>query len=631
MVQKSLQTTVNSSATKIVKYSKLSLCIYRKVLIIFIILMSEGTPLPSTILPATTNQGGILMKTPTSIRTQIQAATNEILPELVIKNVTFANLFTDEMERADVAIHNGKFVGIGSYNGEIELDGTLFTMVPGLIDAHVHIESSMLSPSQFQKIVLPRGTTTVITDPHEIANVTGIEGIRWMIEESKGCMLNVYHQIPSSVPATSFEDNGAVLTAEDIEPLFADEMVLGLAEVMDFPAVLSGREDMMKKLSSATSNGVVIDGHGAGLSGKQVNAYMAAGITTDHECVTVDEMMERVRRGMYVMLREGSAARNLHDLLKGYRKSISSRLLFCTDDKHIDDLLEEGTIDFHIRECLKAGLDIFSVLRMASLNAAQCYGLKGKGAIAPGYDADFILLKDVSSFDVESVWVKGIRYEDETLHSTADKTKNTVILGSYDKERLRLPIKSGQARVIEIVPNSIVTKNSVYSVPFIESFFKPDAEADFVKIAVVERHKGTGSAGVGIVKGFQLKRGAIATTIAHDSHNIICIGMNDEDMDAAICELANIGGGIVVVNEGKIMSSLSLPIGGLMTTVSPKELNSNYMDLMEALKKLGVTSYFSPLLTLSFLALPVIPSLKLTNKGLFDVDTFNFVDVDVDL
>lgn len=568
-----------------------------------------------------------MMKTPQQIKSQILAARNVILPELVIKNVQLVNVFTDEMERADVAVHNGKFVGIGQYKGEKEIDGTSYTMVPGLIDAHVHIESSMLSPSQFQKAVLPRGITTIITDPHEIANVQGLKGIEWMLKDSENCLLNYRYQLPSCVPATSFEDNGATLTAEDLAALYKQELVLGLAEVMDFPAVLSGQEDMMEKLSGAIMNDVPIDGHGAGLSGKDINAYLTAGITTDHECVKPEEMLERVRRGMYVMLREGSAARNLHDLLEGYSKELTHRLLFCTDDKHIDDLLEEGSIDYHVRSCLKAGIDFYSVMRMASLNAAQCYNLKGKGAIAPGFDADFILLNDVESFDIESVWVNGTRYEEEAAEVKEESFENTVVLGSYSKQLLHLPLTSDTARVIEIIPNSIVTKKAQYKVPVENGLFT--ANDEFAKMAVIERHKGTGSAGVGIVKGFNLQKGAIATTIAHDSHNIICIGTNDEDMDIAIRELEKIGGGISIACNGETIAALSLPIAGLMTTISPQQLNDEYSQLLVALSSLGITDAFSPLLTLSFLALPVIPSLKLTNQGLFDVDTFTFVDVNV--
>ncbi|MFS0784665.1 adenine deaminase [Bacillus sp. 1P06AnD] len=562
-----------------------------------------------------------------NLTNQIKAARNEILPDLVIKNVNIVNVFTDEFEKGDVAIHDGIFVGIGEYNGKREIDGSAYTMVPGLIDAHVHIESSMLSPSQFQHAVLPRGITTIVTDPHEIANVTGVEGIKWMLDDSKGCMLNYRYQLPSCVPATSFEDNGATLEAKDLEPFYQEEQVLGLAEVMDFPAVLSARPDMMEKLEGARNAGVPIDGHGAGLGGKDINAYLTAGITTDHECIQSEEMIERVRRGMYVMLREGSAARNLHDLLKGYSKEISHRLLFCTDDKHIDDLLEEGSVDFHVRECLKQGIDLFSIMRMASFNAAQCYGLKGKGAIAPGYDADFILLKEIDSFEVDSVWVGGEKYDSQPSVQKGGKFENTVKLGKYNQELLSLPMKSSKARVIEVIPNSIVTKNAVANIKVENGLFVTDTAGDTVKIAVIERHKGTGSVGVGIVKGFQLQQGAIATTIAHDSHNIICIGTNDHDMDTAIRELERIGGGISIACDGGVLSSLSLPIGGLMTTVTPAELNDNYSDLLTSLSRLGITTQFSPLLTLSFLALPVIPSLKLTNQGLFDVDTFQFVDV----
>ena len=569
------------------------------------------------------------MNTSSFIKAQIQAAQNKILPDLVIKNVTFVNLFTDEMETADVAIHNGKFVGIGQYSGQTEIDGTEYTMVPGLIDAHVHIESSMLAPSQFQKVVLPRGVTTVIADPHEIANVLGVEGIEWMLNDSENCLLNTRYQLPSCVPSTSFEDNGATLMAHDLEQLYHHPLVLGLAEVMDYPAVLSGEEEMMNKLVSAIGHNVPIDGHGAGLKGKEINAYLTAGITTDHECVHTDEMIERVRRGMYVMLREGSAARNLHELLKGYRKEISHRLLFCTDDKHIDDLLEEGTIDYHVRECLRAGIDIYSVLRMASLNAAQCYHLKGKGAIAPGYDADFILLKDVSSFDIASVWVNGIQYKETSVKKQDHYMKNTVVLGNYSKDYLQMPLRTGKARVIEVIPNSIVTKASIHEVTLENGSFKSEMESDLVKLAVIERHQGSGSVGLGIVKGFKLQRGAVATTIAHDSHNIICIGTNDEDMDKAIQELQLIGGGIAIAINGKITASLSLPVAGLMTIESPQQLNNDYGELLKGLYKLGITDAFSPLLTLSFLALPVIPSLKLTNQGLFDVETFTFVDVSI--
>lgn len=562
------------------------------------------------------------------LKTQIKAARNEILPELVIKNVDIANVFTDEIEKADVAIHAGKFVGIGIYKGENEIDGSGLTMVPGLIDAHVHIESSMLTPSQFEKVVVPRGVTTIITDPHEIANVSGVDGISFMLADSENCTLNIQYQLPSCVPATSFEDNGATLTNEDLEAIYPHEKVLGLAEVMDFPAVLSCDDIMIEKLCNARKRGVPIDGHGAGLTAEDVSAYLTAGITTDHECVKPEEMLERVRRGMYVMLREGSAARNLHDLLKGYKKEFSNRLLFCTDDKHIDDLLVEGSIDYHVRECLKAGIDLFSVLRMSSFNTAQCYNLRNKGAIAPGYDADFILLKDISSFDIQSVWVNGKKYEETKENNEQNKEyENSVKLGEYHKGLLQLPMLSNDARVIEVIPNSIVTKSTICKVTVSDGQFISNTSEDLVKMAVIERHKGTGSVGVGIVKGFNLQNGAIATTIAHDSHNIICIGTNDEDMDAAVLELAKMGGGIAIASRGEIKATLALPVGGLMTTIPPQKLNEDYEELLVALNDLGITNKFSPLLTLSFLALPVIPSLKLTNQGLFDVDTFSFVDV----
>lgn len=494
----------------------------------------------------------------------------------------------------------------------------------------------MVTPQQFSQVVIPHGVTTVIADPHEIANVSGSKGIQFMIDSAKDIPLNTYFMLPSCVPATPFEHAGASLTAEDLEPFYKEERVLGLAEVMDFPSVFHQEKGMMKKLTTANKLGKKIDGHAAGLSGDVINVYASAGIKTDHECVTPEEARDRLKRGMYVMLREGSAARDVSALLPVITDRNARRCLFVTDDKHLDDLIAEGSIDYNISLSIKGGLDPILAYQTATINAAECFGLPSKGAIAPGYDADLVFLDSLEDVKIEKVFLKGklmaengrfVGYS-ETKQTVPDSLTNTIHIQEIKMDDLQIPCSQGtSANIIEIVPNKIITKHIVEEINSKNGYFQPSVKLDHLKMAVVERHAATGNIGLGIVKGFGLKSGAIASTVAHDSHNIIALGTNDQDLLKAIYELKAMGGGLVVINENDVIASLPLEISGLMTASSFKDVNKMLKEIDAALMNIGFTGNFNPFLTLSFLALPVIPELKLTDMGLFQVKDFKHVDV----
>ncbi|WP_110113544.1 adenine deaminase [Bacillus sp. CGMCC 1.16541] len=571
----------------------------------------------------------------TFLQKQIASANKQMPVDLVIQNGKIIDVFTLSIIEGDIAIHNGQIVGIGDYEGIQTIDANGKYISPTFIDGHVHIESSMVTPSEFAKLVVPRGVTTVITDPHEIANVAGSKGIQFMLDDSEDLPLDVFVNLPSSVPATPFENAGAVLRAADLEPFFSHPRVLGLAEVMEFPSVRDGENDMLDKLLMAKKRGAVIDGHGAGLDATGINIYRTAGITTDHECITADEALDRVKRGMYVLIREGSVAKDLKQLLPAVTERNARRFLFCTDDKHLDDLLTEGSVDHNIRLAIKEGLDPLIAIQMASLNAAECYQLNGKGAIAPGYDADLVLLNDLHTLEIDSVYKNGmlVAKKNEFLNDSNKTTdssslQQSVHLPEITTTSFQLPISTGKANVMEIIPNSLVTNHLVEDVQTTNGYFEPSTERDQLKMAVIERHHLTGNIGLGIVKGFELKSGAIATTIAHDSHNIVAVGTNDEDLVLAVQTIQQIGGGIVLVKDGCVLHSLQLSIGGLMSTQNVNEVNDTLTHVHEALHELDVTEAFNPLLTLSFLSLPVIPSLKLTDKGLFNVKTFQHLKVE---
>ena len=566
----------------------------------------------------------------------IKASSKQIPCDLVIKNITVIDVFQNSTFVSDVAIHGKYIVGLGKYSGLNEIDGTGKYICPGLIDGHAHIESSLLTPREYYKTALLHGITSIIVDPHEIANVLGVEGINLMINLSKNIPLDFYFMLPSCVPATPFENSGAILNSSDLKPLYNNEKVLGLAEIMDIQSVINCESDIINKLYDAYKNNVIIDGHGAGFDIDKLNTYATSYIKTDHECHTYDELIERVRRGMYVHIREGTVAKNLKELIKGVSIHNSRKLCLCTDDKHIDDLLKQGSIDNSIRLCIKNGLNPEISIQMATLNPAECYGLKTKGAIAPGYIADFLILDSLHDFKISSVYKNGILVvkNNSLINKTDDyfeiNVKTTINIPNLTKKHFNISLQNKSIiNVIEIIPNSLKTNHIKIDVSTLsnQSEFTPCTEKDLLKIGVIERHNNTKNIGLGVVKGLKLNSGAIATTIAHDSHNLIVCGTNDDDMILACNKIKEIGGGIVIVNEGNLISHLKLEIGGLITNRSTEEVINDLSKLHLEIKKLCPSINFNPFLTLSFLSLPVIPEIKITDKGVFDVNNFKFINV----
>ena len=559
----------------------------------------------------------------------IKIANGEKRAPLVLKNANIINVFTNEIIYGDVAIYNGKIVGIGEYHGDDEIDLEGKYLSPAFIDGHVHIESSMVTPLQFSKAIVPRGVTTIIADPHEIANVRGLDGIKYILDSSEGLPLDVYMMLPSCVPATPFENSGAVLKAEDLEELIDHPRVLGLGEMMNYPGVINGDSEVLKKLKVFEE--YIIDGHGPLLEGKQLNAYVGAGIATEHECSTVEEMKNRLRLGMYIHIREGSAAKNLEELIQRVNKDSLRRCIFCTDDKHPSDLLRDGSIDYNIRLAIAKGIDPIDCIKMASLNAAECYGLRWKGAIAPGYFADMVVIDNLEDFNILEVYKEGklVAKDNKPLFSIEEidssSMVNTVNITEITEKDLKIYLESNKVNVIKLLPHSLITKKVERKVQLENGEFKP--QNDILKAAVVERHSKTGNIGLGLVEGFGLKNGAIASTIAHDSHNIIIIGDNDRDMLKAIYELERVGGGITIVSNGKIIDTLPLKIAGLMSQSPLEEVNEKLNKMLESSYEiLGVNREYEPFMTLSFIALPVIPDIKLTDMGLFDVSEFKFIE-----
>ena len=566
----------------------------------------------------------------------IKASSKQIPCDLVIKNITVIDVFQNSTFVSDVAIQGKYIIGLGKYSGLNEIDGTGKYICPGLIDGHAHIESSLLTPREYYKTALLHGITSIIVDPHEIANVLGVEGINLMINLSKNIPLDFYFMLPSCVPATPFENSGAILNSSDLKPLYNNEKVLGLAEIMDIQSVINCESDMINKLYDAYKNNVIIDGHGAGFDIDKLNTYATSYIKTDHECHTYDELIERVRRGMYVHIREGTVAKNLKELIKGVSIHNSRKLCLCTDDKHIDDLLKQGSIDNSIRLCIKNGLNPEISIQMATLNPAECYGLKTKGAIAPGYIADFLILDSLHDFKISSVYKNGILVvkNNSLINKTDDyfeiNIKTTINIPNLTKKHFNISLQNKSViNVIEIIPNSLKTNHIKIDVSTLsnQSEFTPCTEKDLLKIGVIERHNNTKNIGLGVVKGLKLNSGAIATTIAHDSHNLIVCGTNDDDMILACNKIKEIGGGIVIVNEGNLISHLKLEIGGLITNRSTEEVINDLSKLHLEIKKLCPSINFNPFLTLSFLSLPVIPEIKITDKGVFDVNNFKFINV----
>lgn len=546
---------------------------------------------------------------------------------LVIKNANVVNVFTDEIVRADVAVYEDVIIGVGQYSGENEIDAGGAYLAPGFIDAHVHIESSMVIPSSFMKVIMPHGTTTVIADPHEIANVAGAAGIRAMYKLTDELPLRVLFMLPSCVPATPFEHSGAKLVAEDMEQFMHKSRILGLGEVMDANSVINCSQEMLDKLRLFDKR--PIDGHAPMLEGMGLNAYRVAGAFSDHECSTYEEVKQKLATGMNILLRIGSAANNMDGVLRRIAKEKlpTRNMMFCTDDKHIEDIRREGHINANARMAVAAGIDPIDAIKMASYNAARAYGIRGVGAIAPGYKADMVLLEDLKDFKVKQVISRfGRPYTgEEQIPSPIlpPQVFNSVRLPEISKYDLALRCHVS-APVIKMIPHQLVTELVYRDVERDENGCFIPSEG-MVKLAVIERHHATGSMAVGILEGLGIKHGAVASTVAHDSHNLVVAGDNDEDMLMAIESLRDCGGGYSVVSRGVVLARLPLPIAGLMTAAPVNDVLEIQQALLDALYSLGAKRDSDPLIALSFMALPVIPAVKLTDEGLFDAVNFKFI------
>jgi adenine deaminase len=566
----------------------------------------------------------------------IEKAKNIQEVDLILKNGEIVDVFSLETFKADVAIYRGYIVGIGHFEAnEKEVDVSNQIIIPGLIDGHIHIESTMVRPSEFSRAIIKHGITTVVTDPHEIANVSGIEGIKFMLNDASKAIVDILMKLPSSVPATRFENNGATLTSHDLKDLLNYDEVIGLAEVMDYPSVVNHTQDMMDKIEMVKEKNLIIDGHAAGLSDGELDIYGIASIRNDHEAVNESEAIRRVRKGFNVLVREGSAAKDLLAILPAITERNCTRFSFCTDDKHLDELIAEGTINHAIKLAVKSGLDPLIAIQMATINNAICHGIENKGAVAPGYIADLLIVDNLKALTIQKVIKDGKFINTDSIQmdeqiGIPNNILNSVNIKPISKELLQIPLNKGQnANIIEILPGKIITKKRVDTVDLEDGYFKPNLEKDYLKMVVCERHKQTGNVGLGIVHGLKLTSGAIASTVAHDSHNIVAAGTNDEDLLLAIDELKNTQGGLVIVNKGEVLAQVQLPIAGLMSDKPYKMVVEQLSDLHEKLETIVDSHSQNIFMILSFLCLPVIPELKLTDKGLFDVAAFRHINVGV--
>ena len=556
----------------------------------------------------------------------IDVAAGREKADLVLKNATYVNVFSGELDTRDIAVAEGLIVGLGRYAGTQEVDMTGKIVCPGFLDAHIHLESSLVSPAEFARAVLPHGTTTVITDPHEITNVMGTDGIDYMLCATEGLPVDVQFMIPSCVPASPLDESGANLDYRDVDSFFDHPRVLGLAEMMNFPGVISGDSATVSKIVASQAHHKKIDGHAPGLSGDALNAYIAAGVYSDHECADMDDAMEKLRLGQFIMIREGTAAKNLEALMPLLRsEKYFSRCMFCTDDKHPSDLLEKGHIDYICREAVARGADPIMTVQVACLHAARYFLLNNRGAIAPGYLADFAIVEDLKDFHVVTVYKRGkLVYQDGTVADfPLPQIPEHLDKRAHDTFRMPVltPADFANARprgLIGMVPGQIITQDCGYASGV-------DTNADILKMAVIERHKNTRHIGIGYLKGYGLKSGAVATSVAHDSHNIICVGANDEDMAFAVNRIAWNHGGIVVVENGQILAELPLEIAGIMSDKPLGEVNTLLENAKQAAYTLGVGKDIDPFMTLSFMSLPVIPTLRLTTRGVVDVNTQQYV------
>lgn len=562
----------------------------------------------------------------------IKVARGEEEADLLLKNAKVVSVFSGDIHETNVAISHSRIVGLGDYRAKKGMDLKGLYLCPGFIDGHVHIESSMVTVPEFARAVVPQGTTSVVIDPHEIANVLGLDGIRYMLESSKYNPLSVYFMLPSCVPSTHMETAGAELLWYDLAMLLEGEWVLGLGEVMNYPGVLLCDPTVLDKIRAA--KGKRIDGHAPGLSGRDLVAYIAAGVRSDHECTTIEEAREKLRLGMYIMIREGTTTRNLEDLLPLVTPENSRRCMFVTDDRHPAELMDEGHINSMIKKAISLGLKPITAIQMATLNPAEYFGLDDKGAVSPGYRADLVVFDNFEDFNIKMVFRNGqIVAEEGEMLPLEVKPKKVPIRGSmnvnWEGVDFKVPAKGTRARVINIVPGQIFTTQLIEEVRVNDGLAVADVERDILKIAVIERHLASGNVGVGFIKGLELKKGAIASSVSHDSHNIVVAGTNDEDMLTAAVEVVSMGGGLVAAVGGRILARLPLPIAGLMSDKPLSEVRAQMDKLLATTSEMG-SSLHDPFMVLSFMALAVIPELKLTDKGLVDVTQFKLVPLFVD-
>lgn len=544
--------------------------------------------------------------------------------DLVLKNAKYLNVFSNEFLSGDIAVANGLIAGVGKYDGKTEIDVSGKLVLPGFIDAHIHLESSMVTPAEFAKAVVAHGTTTVITDPHEITNVMGIDGVEYMIQASQNLPIDVHFMMPSCVPATEIDESGAELDCKDIDLYLDNKKVLGLAEMMNYVGVINGDRNVLSKIVTSQAHHKKIDGHAPELSGNDLNAYIAAGVYSDHECSTFENALEKLRKGQFIMIREGTAAHNLKALMPLLTQQYYSRCMFATDDKHPSDLLYGGHIDYIVKQALKNGADPIVALKTATHHAARYFLLNNKGAIASGYLADIVVVNNLEDFNVETVFKRGkLVFDGEVKdfsaptvdEKLAEKCFDTFHLDSVTPSSFKVDGKLG---LIGLVGGELLTRN-------LGTADKIDVENDILKIACIERHKGTNHIGVGYVKGYSLKSGAVATSVAHDSHNIITVGCNDDDIAVAVNAIKDSKGGIAVVENGKIKALLELPIAGLMSDEPLTTVNEKLENAKLSAYELGADKSIDPFMTLSFLSLPVIPSLRITTKGVFDAENWKML------
>ena len=544
--------------------------------------------------------------------------------DLVLKNAKYLNVFSNEFLCGDIAVANGLIAGIGKYDGKTEIDVSGKLVLPGFIDAHIHLESSMVTPAEFAKAVVAHGTTTVITDPHEITNVMGIDGVEYMIQASQNLPIDVHFMMPSCVPATEIDESGAELDCKDIDLYLDNKKVLGFAEMMNYVGVINGDKNVLSKIVTSQAHHKKIDGHAPELSGNDLNAYIAAGVYSDHECSTFENALEKLRKGQFIMIREGTAAHNLKALMPLLTQQYYARCMFATDDKHPNDLLYGGHIDYIVKQALKNGADPIVALKTATHHAARYFLLNNKGAIASGYLADIVVVDNLEDFNVETVFKCGkLVFDGEVKdfsaptvdEKLAEKCFDTFHLDSVTPSSFKVDGKLG---LIGLVGGELLTRN-------LGTADKIDVENDILKIACIERHKGTNHIGVGYVKGYSLKSGAVATSVAHDSHNIITVGCNDDDIAVAVNAIKDSKGGIAVVENGKIKALLELPIAGLMSDEPLTTVNEKLENAKSSAYELGADKSIDPFMTLSFLSLPVIPSFRITTKGVFDAENWKML------